>query len=117
MQERKVNKRLGDGQPARIKQVSYPQRSFSSSLTRFVWIVGGLFLAATLLVPVFWIPGLVILVLPIEVYLLDWVHSQYTKSLVRMSLFDNSSESDYDFEDTERKRDAISRSRQWEFAR
>ncbi|MFX1607249.1 MAG: hypothetical protein ACFFDD_15290 [Promethearchaeota archaeon] len=117
MQERKVNKRLGDGQPARIKQVSYPQQSFSWTLTKYFRVIGGMLLAITLLLPLFWIPGLVILVLPSEVYLLDWVHSQYTKSLVRMSLFDNSSESDYDFEDTERKRDAISRSRQWEFAR
>jgi hypothetical protein len=74
-------------------------------------------LAITLLLPLFWIPGLVILVLPSEVYLLDWVHTQYTKSLVRMSRFDNSSGSDYDFEEAERKRDAMSRSRKWEFTR
>jgi hypothetical protein len=117
MQERKVNKRLSDGLPARIRQVSYPQQSFSSSLTKNFRIIGGMLLAITLVVPIFWIPGLVILVLPAEVYLLDWVHTQYTKSLVRMSLFDNSSESDYDYEKAERKRDAISRYNQWEFAR
>ena len=117
MQERKVNKRLSDGLPARIRLVSYPQQSFSSTLTKYFRVIGGVFLAITLLLPLFWIPALVILVLPTEVYLLDWVHTQYTKSLVRMSRFDKSSESEYAFEEAERKRDAISRNRHWEFAR
>jgi hypothetical protein len=91
MQEEKLNRSLDLGMPVRIKQVSYPQLFPRSSPTRILWIVGGLLLAATLLMPVFWIPGLVILVLPIEVYLLDWVHSQYSKSHVKRSLFGISS--------------------------
>ena len=88
MQETKLNRRLSDGLPARIKQVSHPELVLSSSLTKYFRVVGGALLAATLLLPLFWIPGLVILVVPGEVYLLDWVHSQYTKSLVKRSLFD-----------------------------
>lgn len=74
-------------------------------------------LAVTLLLPLLWIPGLVILILPSEVYLLDWSYSQYKEFLVKKSLFDKSSESEYDFEEAERKRDVISRSRHLEFAR
>ncbi|MHA1964576.1 MAG: hypothetical protein ACXACG_03170 [Candidatus Thorarchaeota archaeon] len=91
MQENKLNRRLGDVTPARIKQVSYPQLSLRLSLTKYLRLAGGVLLVATLLIPVYWIPGLVILVLPAEVYLLDWVHSQYTKSHTKKSLFDLSS--------------------------
>jgi hypothetical protein len=104
MQDKKLNRRLDVGMPARIKQVSYPQLFLRSSLTRFLGIVGGLLLAATLLIPVFWIPGLVVLVLPTEVYLLDWVHSKYSKSLDKKSLFDLSNEAEYLFSHTERQR-------------
>ena len=117
MQEAKLNRRLSDGLPARIKQVSHPELVLSSSLTKNFRVAGGVLLAATLLIPIFWIPGLVILVLPGEVYLLDWVHSQYTKSLVKRSQFDISSESDFDFSEAERKRTALLRDRQSEFAR
>lgn len=117
MQETKLNRRLGDRLPARIKQAPYSELLLSSSLTKFLRIAGGVLLATTLLIPVFWIPGLVVLVLPSEVYLLDWVHSQYTKSLAKKSLFDVSSESDIDFEEAERKRAARSRDRQSPFTR
>ena len=117
MQKTKLNRRLSDGLPARIKQAPYPEQALSSSLTKFLRIAGGLFLAITLLIPIYWTPGLVILVLPTEVYLFDWVHTQYTKSLVKQSLFDISSESDIDFEEAERKRVSISRDRQSSFAR
>jgi hypothetical protein len=117
MQENKLNRRLSDSLPARIKQVSYPGLFLSSSLTKTLRIVGGLLLAATLLLPLFWIPGLVVLVLPGEVYLLDWVYSQYTKFLVKKSLFDQSSKSNIDFEEAERRRAALLRGRQSDFSR
>lgn len=117
MQETKLNRRLSDGLPARIKQAPYPELLFSSSLTKFLRIAGGVLLATTLLIPVFWIPGLVVLVLPSEVYLLDWVHTQYTKFLAKKPLFDISNKSDIDFEEAERKRAALSRDRQSPFAR
>ena len=117
MQETKLNRRLSDGVPARIKQVSHPEISLSSSLTKYFRIVGGVLLAATLLVPVIWIPGLVVLVLPSEVYLLEWVHSQYTKSHVKTSRFDRSNKSDFNFKEAERKRSATLRYRQSAFVR
>ena len=107
MQEKKLNRRLDIGKPARIKQVSYPQLFPWSSFTRLLRIVGGLLLAATLLMPVFWIPSLVILVLPMELYLLDWVHSQYTKSHAKRSLFDLSIGSKVYYSDAERRRAAL----------
>ena len=107
MQEKKLNRGLNIGMPARIKQVSYPQLLPKSSPMRFLQIVGGLLLAATLLMPIFWIPGLIILVLPIEVYLLDWVHSQYTKSHVKRSLFGISGRSKIYFSDAARRRGAL----------
>jgi hypothetical protein len=117
VQETKPNRRLSDGLPARIKQVPYPELVLSSTLTKSLRIAGGLLLAITLLIPIFWIPGLVILVLPSEVYLLDWMHTEYTKSLVKRSLFDSSSESDYDFDEAEEKRASLLRDRQSPFAR
>ena len=117
MQDNRISKRLSLGLPARIKQVSYSQLFLNLSLARYFRIIGGVLLAATLLLPILWIPGLVILVLPSEVYLLDWVYSQYTSSLVKDSPFDTSSKSEYDFEEAERKNAALLRSRQWEFAR
>ncbi len=117
MQETKLNRRLSDGVPARIKQVSQPQLFLISSLTKYLRIVGGVLLAITLLVPVFWIPGLVILVLPGEMYLLDWVHSQYSKSHVKTSLFERSSKTEVDLREAERKRAALLRYRQSAFAR
>ena len=117
MQETKLNKRLSDGLPARIKQVDHSELVLSSSLTKNFRIAGGLLLAATLILPIFWIPGLVILVLPTEVYLLDWVHTQFSKSLVKTSLFDRSSRTDIDLKETERKRASLLRYRQSAFAR
>lgn len=70
-------------------------------------------LAVALLIPLFIIPISVILVLPSEVYLLDWVHTQYTKSLAKKSIFDRSSESHNDFDDAEHKRTALSRSQEF----
>ena len=107
MQEKKLNKGLDLGMSARIKQVSSTQLFSRSSLTNFLGLVGGLLLAATLLIPIFWIPGLVILVLPIEVYLLDWVHSEYTKSHVKKSLFGISSGSKVNISDAGRRRAAL----------
>ncbi|KXH76038.1 MAG: hypothetical protein AM326_07960 [Candidatus Thorarchaeota archaeon SMTZ-45] len=117
MQEKKHNKRLILELSARIKQISYSQLGQGLTLSKHLWIIGGMLLAVTLLLPLLWIPGLVILILPSEVYLLDWMHSKYEESLEKKSLFDKSRESDYYVEKVERKRDAISRSRQWEFAR
>ena len=53
MQEKKLNKGLDLGMSARIKQVSSTQLFSRSSLTNFLGLVGGLLLAATLLIPVF----------------------------------------------------------------
>ena len=117
MQETKLNRGLSDELPARIKQAPYPEVVLRSSLTKFLRIAGGLLLATTLLLPILWIPALGILVLPSEVYLLDWVHTQYTKSLVKTSLFDTSRESDFDFSEAERKRTALLRGRQSPFSR
>ena len=117
MQETKLNRRLNDGLPARIKQVSHPQLLRSSSLSKSLWIFGGVFIAITLLIPVFWIPGSLVLVLPSEVYLLDWVHSQYTKSLTKTSLFDGSNKSDFNLKEAERKRASLLRYRQSAFIR
>jgi hypothetical protein len=89
--------------PARIKQVSYPQLFIQWSSAKYLRVSGGLLLAVTLLVPIFWLPGLVVLVLPGEVYLLDWVHSQYAKSLVKKSLFDLSNETELHFSHEEQK--------------
>ena len=107
MQEKKAYKRLDIGMSARIKQVSYPHLVPDLSLTRISRIIGGLLLASTLLIPVLWIPGLVILILPIEVYLLDWVHSQFSKSHVKRSLFGKSSGSEV-YSDAGRRRVALS---------
>lgn len=117
MQEHNPEKRLSLRLPARIKQVAHPHILATLVLSKYLRVLGGVLLAATLLLPIFWIPGLVILVLPSEVYLLDWVHSQYSRSLNNKALFDESSESEQDFEEVERKRNALPRSRQWEFAR
>ncbi len=117
MQEHNPKKGLSLRLPARIKQVAYPHILAILFLSKYLRALGGVLLAATLLLPLFWIPGLVILVLPSEVYLLDWVHSQYTKSLGNKALFDESSEPENDFEEAERKRNALPRSRHWEFAR
>ena len=117
MQGAKLNRRLSDGLPARIKQATLSDLVPSSTLTRYFRIVGGLLLAATLLLPVFRIPGLVILVLPAEVYLLAWVHSQQTKSHVKVSLFDRSSRTESDLREAERKRASLLRYRQSAFAR
>ena len=117
MQETKLNRRLSDGLPARIKLAPYPELVLSSSLTKYFRVGGGVLLATILLLPVFWIPGLVILVLPTEVYLLDWVHTQYSKSLVKTSLFDKSSRTDFDLKEAERKRASLLRYRQSAFAR
>ena len=117
MQETELNKRLSDGLPARIKQASYPDLVLSSSLTKFLRIAGGLLLATTLLLPVLWTPGLVIFVLPSEVYLLDWVHKQYSESLAKTTLFDKSRGSDIDFSEAKRRREALQRDRQSPFAR
>jgi hypothetical protein len=107
MQEKKLNRGLDIGKPARIKQVSYPQLFPKSSPTRFLKIVGGMLLSATLLMPILWIPGLIILVLPIEVYLLDWVHSQYARFHVKRSLFGISGGSKIYFSDAARRRGAL----------
>ncbi|MFW9964329.1 MAG: hypothetical protein ACFFCX_12235 [Candidatus Sifarchaeia archaeon] len=117
MQENKNNKRLSLGLWARIKQISYSQQHLRLLLAKHFRISLGVPLAVTLLLPLLWIPGLVILILPSEVYLLDWWYSQYKEVLAKKSLFDKSSESEYDFEEAERKRDVISRSRHLEFAR
>ena len=117
MQEDKLSRKLSDGLPARIKVVPTSKSKLGSSLFRSVRIAGGLFLAITLLLPLFLIPGLVIFVLPSEVYLLDWMHSQRDKSLVKTSLFDKSSEAEYDFEEAEKRNSTISRSRHLEFTR
>ena len=117
MQENRLSRKLSDGLPARIKIALTSKSKLSSSLLKSVRIAGGLFLAITLLLPLFWIPGLVIFVLPSEVYLIDWVHSQRNKSLVKTSLFDRSSETEYDFEEAEKRNSTISRSRNLEFTR
>lgn len=117
MQENKLSRRLSDGKSARIKEAPITQGVLSVSLLKSARIAGGIFLAITLLLPLFFIPGLVIFVLPSEVYLLDWVHSQRTKSLVKTSLFDKSRESEYDFEEAEKENSTISRSRHLEFTR
>jgi hypothetical protein len=117
VRENKLSRKLSDGLPARIKLVPRSKLELSSSLLRSVQTAGGLFLAIALLLPLFWIPGLVIFVLPSEVYLLDKVHSNYNKSLVKTSLFDKSSETEYDFEEAERRNSSVSRSRHLEFTR
>ncbi len=117
MQENKLNKRLSIELSARIKQVSYPQLFLKLSLTKYLRVLGGVLLAVTLLVPVIWIPGLVILVLPSEVYLIDWIHLQYAKSLTRQSLFDQSSESNSNLAEAERKRTTLLQDRQSPFTR
>jgi hypothetical protein len=115
MEEHKLSRRLSDGYSARMKEAPIAQGALSLSLLKSARIAGGIFLAIILLLPLFSVPGLVIFVLPSEVYLIDWVHSQRTKSLVKTSLFDRSSETEYDFEEAEKGNSTISRSRHLEF--
>ncbi|MFW9960295.1 MAG: hypothetical protein ACFFDV_04720 [Candidatus Thorarchaeota archaeon] len=117
MQENKLNKRLSIELSARIKRVSYPQLFLKLALAKYLRILGGALLAITLLVPVIWTPGLVILVLPSEVYLLDWIHTQYAESHIKQSIFDQSSESDFDFVEAEQKRTTLLQDRQSQFTR
>jgi len=117
MQENKLNKRLSIELSARIKLVSNPQLFLKLALTKYLRVLGGALLAVTLLVPVIWIPGLVMLVLPSEVYLIDWIHSQYAKSLTKHSIFDQSGESDFDLAEAERRRTTFLQDRQTQFTR
>jgi hypothetical protein len=86
-------------------------------LTGYLRVLGGILLAIALIIPVLRIPSLIILVLPSEVYLLDWIHTEHTKSHHEKLLFDESGEAIFNFEEAERKRDALSKSRQWDFTR
>lgn len=64
------------GLDARIKQTSTPLSILPRLTGNYISAVGGLVLAVMILIPVTWLPGLLILVLPTEVYLIDFVSSR-----------------------------------------
>ena len=71
MYRERLNTRLNVGLDARIKGTS---GAYSAS--KYINAFGGLVIAIALLIPVTWLPGLALLVLPPELYLIDWIYSQ-----------------------------------------
>ena len=64
------------GLDGRIRKTSVPLSILPSLTSNYISAFGGVVLAVILLIPVIWLPGLLILVLPSEVYLLDFVSSR-----------------------------------------
>ncbi len=107
MQQEDLKRKLIIGPLGKIKHLSYLQKFPIEALARILRISGGLLLSATLLVSIFWIPLLWILVLPTEVYILDWVYKQNARSDVKKSSIDVSSISELHSSTAERKYTAL----------
>lgn len=75
MYRERLNTRLNVGLDARIKGTSDEY-----SVSKYISAFGGLVIATALLIPVTWLPGLALLVLPSELYLIDWIYSQLRPS-------------------------------------
>ncbi|MHA1949577.1 MAG: hypothetical protein ACXAAO_03425 [Candidatus Thorarchaeota archaeon] len=101
MYREKRNTDLSVGLDARIRISSILPGATGSLIN----VTGGVMLALALLIPVTFLPGLAILVLPSEVYLIDWIYSQL-KPTDKIKLCDLSNEEKGDFSRAEKERNA-----------
>ena len=80
MYKEEMNTRLSAGLDKRIKKTSTPYSILSESTGNYINAIGGIILAIALLIPTTWLPGLLLLALPSEAYLIDWIYSQLRPS-------------------------------------
>ena len=64
------------GLNARIKTTSTHHSILSGLTGNYTSGMGGLAMAILLFIPATWYPGLLLLILPMEIYLIDWSYSK-----------------------------------------
>ncbi|MHA2024324.1 MAG: hypothetical protein ACW98U_00365 [Candidatus Thorarchaeota archaeon] len=80
MYKEELNTRLSAGLDKRIKKTSITNIGLHGSTGNYINALGGTILAISLLIPTTWLPGLLLLALPAEAYLIDWIYSQFKPS-------------------------------------
>ncbi|MFX1484583.1 MAG: hypothetical protein ACFFCP_15505 [Promethearchaeota archaeon] len=90
---------------ARIKRTSILPRSINN----YINALGGIALSMALLIPIMYLPGLILLILPSEAYLIDWTFS-HLKPTDEISYIDLSKERSGNYSRAELERTATSES-------
>jgi hypothetical protein len=68
------------GLDARIKTTSSPYSILPRLTGNLISGIAGLTLALLILIPATWLPGLLLLIIPSEAYLIDWAYSKISSS-------------------------------------